>query len=109
MIVLAAATSDSQAVFHALTSAGIRALVPVTAGGGLNVQRDDFVATDGQTDFVLSLTPAQPATALVFVNGVLQLFSVDYTFPSDPPGHLNWLNTDFTLQAGDIVTAYYGV
>jgi len=84
-------------------------LLAATASSGLAVQRDDFVATDGQTLFLLSLVPSQPATALVFVNGVLQLFTVDYTFSSDPAGRLNWLNTDFTLQAGDIVTAYYGV
>lgn len=103
---------DGQRSITVFTSNGSAELMLLaqTATSGLAVQRDDFFATNGQTAFLLSLVPAQPTTALVFLNGVLQLFTVDYTFSSDPPGTLNWISTDVPLLvSGDIVTAYYGV
>lgn len=90
-------TSVSIRVFVALTAAGLESWRPPTI--------DEFVPTLGQTVFTLSRVPPAGITRIqVFVRTGLQRRTVDYTLSG---ATLTWLNTDFTLAPGDIVTVAY--
>jgi hypothetical protein len=65
---------------------------------------DTFTATAGQVSFILSQAPKDPVSVNLVVNGV------DYEKPSDyvvSGTSLTWLNTLFTLEAGDRLLVRY--
>lgn len=67
-------------------------------------QVDYFTATAAQTAFTSSATPKDATDAAFFVNGIRYKYTTDFTFVGTA---VTWLNTDFALQAGDIVTLEY--
>jgi hypothetical protein len=74
-------------------------------GGGVSWQVDSFVATDGQTVFVLSQTPTQPSFVFLLINFVPYSGTAFFTVSGTT---VTWLNL-FTIQASDDVRAFYGV
>lgn len=75
-------------------------------GPGATSMFDSFVALALQTVFALSAAPATPAAVLCFVNGVEYTPAVDFTVVGTVA---TWLNTDFSLGAGDRVNFFYQV
>lgn len=67
-------------------------------------QVDYFTATAAQVNFTSSATPKDATDAALFVNGIRYKYTTDFTFVGTA---VTWLNTDFTLAAGDIVTLEY--
>ena len=67
-------------------------------------QVDYYTATASQTAFTASATPKDATDAALYVNGVRYKYITDFTFVGTA---VTWLNTDFTLGVGDIVTLEY--
>lgn len=67
-------------------------------------QVDKITATLNQTAFTLTTTPKTATEVALFVNGVRYNYTTDYTVAGTTA---TWLNTDFTMAAGDIVTLVY--
>jgi hypothetical protein len=67
-------------------------------------QVDYFTATGGQTAFAFSATPKDYTDVAFFVNGIRYKYTTDFTAAG---ANATWLNTDFALEAGDIVTLEY--
>jgi hypothetical protein len=65
---------------------------------------DKIVATALQTSFALSQTPKTATEVAMFVNGIRYNYTTDYTIAGVT---LTWLDTDFTMDAGDVVTLVY--
>ena len=65
---------------------------------------DKITATLNQTAFTLSNTPKTATEVALFVNGIRYNYTTDYTVASTTA---TWLNTDFNMAAGDIVTLVY--
>lgn len=65
---------------------------------------DEFIAIALQTVFTLSGTPADPETFELTVNGVQYDDVDDYTLVGNV---ITWLDTPFTLSAGDEVICRY--
>jgi hypothetical protein len=65
---------------------------------------DRIVALINQTSFTLTQTPKTLTEVALFVNGIRYNYTVDYTVAGVVA---TWLNTDFTMDAGDIVTLVY--
>lgn len=83
---------------------------PVAATGGVGPgddhhQTDNFtVATDGETSFTLSQTPADINDVEMTVNGIEYTNGVDFTVVSTS---VTWNDILFTLRAGDMITFDY--
>jgi hypothetical protein len=77
---------------------------PTPATAGALFVLDKFVATNGQIIFNLSALPANPATVLLFVNGVDYTQGLDFTVLGMV---VTWTDAEFTLGAGDIVQVFY--
>jgi hypothetical protein len=67
-------------------------------------QVDKFTATLNQTVFTASQTPKTSGELALFVNGIRYNYTTDYTVVTTT---VTWLNTDFNLAAGDIITLVY--
>lgn len=67
-------------------------------------QVDKFTATLAQTVFTASNTPKDGTDVVLYVNGIMYNYTTDYTVATTT---VTWLNVDFTLAAGDIVTLVY--
>jgi hypothetical protein len=67
-------------------------------------QVDYFTATALQTVFAFSATPKDYTDVAFFVNGIRYKYTTDFTAAG---ASANWLDVDFTLAAGDIVTLEY--
>ena len=68
------------------------------------INQDTFIATALQTVFVLTKTYLTGGMALVTMNGVSYSKGTDFTIAGTT---LTWLDTDFTLGAGDTVITTY--
>ena len=79
-------------------------IIRASAPGPAPFQTDIYIATNGQTVFPLSMLPAAPVNLVFSVNGQVATPGLDYT---EALGVVTWLNTDFMLQFGDEVVAYY--
>ena len=87
----------------ALYTALAPSLIPVISGGGMTFFLQEFTASEGQTDFILTHTPTPSAIVLGYVNGVLYRQGSDYTFVGDT---FTW-SDNFTLIDNDVVQVYY--
>lgn len=67
-------------------------------------QIDAFTATALQTVFAFSATPKDYTDVAFFVNGIRYRYTTDFTAAG---ANATWLDTDFTLAAGDIVMLDY--
>ncbi len=67
---------------------------------------NQFISGVGQTIFTLTHTPTSPGDVLCFINGGGQTNGTDYTIAGNTG---TWLNTDFSLDAGDKVQFYYQI
>jgi hypothetical protein len=103
MIVYTIATTEHYRLVGGITN-GDWQLVTF-GGGGVSWQVDSFVATDGQTVFVLSQTPTQPAFVFILINFVPYSGTAFFTVSGTT---VTWLNL-FMIQASDDVRAFYGV
>lgn len=65
---------------------------------------DTFIATAGQTVFVLTQAPLDTNSFALSVNGNVYAESIDFTLVGST---VTWLNTAFTLLAGDEVIGKY--
>lgn len=74
----------------------------ITQTYGLTLEREDFTATAGQTNFAAQVA-TRSTFALVFRNGALQRPNLDYTLS----GNLSVIYPATTMQAGDLVTLLY--
>jgi len=74
------------------------------SGNRMSVVDQRFVAGAGQTAFGLSASIGGTLFSQVFVNGIEYSETIDYTISGST---LTWLDTDFVLVAGFIVTVYF--
>lgn len=83
-----------------------KVLVSPPLPGPVMVQfiEDPFTATLGQTLFTLSTTHDTAGLNFVSVNGIVYEQGVDYLITATT---VQWLNTDFSLVAGDEVLVKY--
>ncbi len=65
---------------------------------------EEFTASAGQTDFVLSKTPFSVAKIVFKVNGVSYRRTTDFTVAAMT---VTWTDVAFILEAGDIVEIEY--
>jgi len=71
-------------------------------GGGNALQNEQFVSTLNQTVFNLASVPT--SAVIMMVDGLGYEDGVDYTVAGNV---VTWLNTDFTLVAGQAVQMFY--
>lgn len=71
---------------------------------GLTRNRDVFTPAPAQTVFVLSSAPSDPSQTMLFVNNVKYLITTDFTVSGST---LTWLDTEFALDASDVVEVIY--
>ena len=89
--------ADGFAVWVETTAAG--------GGGGGPWASQRFVATAAQVSFILGAAPVTTSSIIVAINGIAaDGAGVDYTVSGTT---LTWLNNEFSLEAGDIVSATY--
>jgi hypothetical protein len=69
-----------------------------------DLQTDPFTASVGQKFFSLTKTPLDPADVKMSVNGNLQINGTDFAVSGLS---VNFLEIDFTLEAGDKVEFSY--
>lgn len=78
---------------------------PVGAVAPAPTKEDEFtVAMDGDTAFVLTESYVAGGIALVTVNGQSHAQGTSYTIVGNA---LTWLDSPFTLKAGDCIVATY--
>lgn len=65
---------------------------------------ENYTAINNQTVFPLATRPAMPSRVQMYVNGVLYVYTTDFTVVGSTA---TWLDTDFVLLAGDTVTFIY--
>lgn len=82
----------------------LRVKVEVTGGQATQVQETIAVTLDGQTSFTLSQTPFQSSAVLMFVNGIKQQISIDYTVALNI---VNYLGASIPLKTTDKVEFWY--
>jgi hypothetical protein len=76
----------------------------VTGAGASVLETEEiFSASNGQTAFVLALASAG-GVSFFSVNGILYAEGTDYTVSGSS---VTWLDTDFTLEAGDEIIIKY--
>ncbi len=79
---------------------------PIPGGGGAPFQTDVVIAGAGQTNFPLSMLPFESQNVRMSVNGQLATPGIDYTCVLNV---VTWLNTDYSMSAGDEVVFFYEV
>lgn len=86
-----------------------RVLTPVPPGPPPTVLfiEDVFTATLGQTIFNLSQQAIAGGLNFVAINGVTYDEGVDYAFTAGVGSKGQWLNVDFSLEAGDEMIVRY--
>jgi hypothetical protein len=74
-------------------------------GGGHSAwTEDEFSPTPAQVTFILSQAPTDSESIVFVVNGVIADDVVDYTVSGQT---VTWLNTNFVMEAGDVVAIRY--
>lgn len=77
--------------------------VRVIGGNATQVQEAKTISFDGQTSFVLTQTPVTANAVLMFLNGIKQTYTVDYTVSS---ATVTWNNL-ISLKTTDKVEFWY--
>ena len=65
------------------------------------------VASDGQTTVTISLVPVDVADVRCSMNGLFYRLGTHYSVGGAGNKPVTWLNTDFSLKAGDLVIVVY--
>jgi hypothetical protein len=73
-------------------------IAPASVGAGADIPNQVFTPTDGQSVFVLSITPPTPTAVRIIINGVIYGQS-NFTIAGTT---LTW-SQPFTIMAGDTV------
>jgi hypothetical protein len=81
------------------TSTGGGTLPPVSS-----TSYEHIAVTNGQVSITLSSPVSNQTTSQVFLNGVKQLFTVDYSFFSNSV--ITWLGPNYQLESTDIFEIY---
>jgi len=79
-------------------------MIPSPARSVVVLQQDEFTATEGQTEFILSRIPISGNSVTMIINGVSYDDIADFTVAARI---VTWLDTLFTMSAGDKVHIRY--